>query len=580
MLINEIGIKGFKSFGNNEQSLKLNTEKGELILLTGSNGNGKSSFIESFEYVLYGKVKSMKRKKWSTLSTLPNRINNELQNRIKFISNGTEVEIIRGINPSTLKLIENGIENDRAGKANLDEKIEDYIGMDIETFKSFISMSINDFKNFISLSNDEKQLLLDKLFNLEVINILNQILKDINKANKLQLTRHDSEISTLIDSIESIRRSIEKSIEKEKLNIQSEIDTIKEQMESKKGEYQLLKEKVEKIKLKENELKSELDKEKEQYITLNSEIKSSQKDIDLYDSGKCPTCGTDFDNDHFHNLKDVLLEKKKSVEAIRSEIESNIKSIREKQTKLQGISDTTTKTFNDITYLLKNYKSQIDRLQSQKDKESGQSSTNVSEFENTIVELESKKEVSSEYQTTCREKESYYKELTKVFGEDGVKRSIIASIIKPINHFINENVRKMNLPFQVQLDETFTAQIKQFGVPIEHDSLSTGETRKINISILIAYLKLIRTKKHINILFLDEVFSSIDIEGCEDILNLLKSFANDYKINIFVVHHAILNQELFDRILSINKDVFTTINETLTSNERDVRIESVLDGVE
>jgi len=580
MLINEIGIKGFKSFGNNEQSLKLNTEKGELILLTGSNGNGKSSFIESFEYVLYGKVKSMKRKKWATLSTLPNRINNELQNRIKFISNGTEVEIIRGINPNTLKLIENGIENDRAGKANLDEKIEDYIGMDIETFKSFISMSINDFKNFISLSNDEKQLLLDKLFNLEVINILNQILKDINKANKLQLTRHDSEISTLNDSIESIRRSIEKSIEKEKLNIQSEIDTIKEQIESKKGEYQLLKDKVEKIKLKENELKSELDKEKEQYITLNSEIKSAQKDIDLYDSGKCPTCGTDFDNDHFHNLKDVLLEKKKSVEAIRAEIESNIKSIREKQTKLQGISDTSTKAFNDITYLLKNYKSQIDRLQSQKDKESGQSSTNVSEFENTIVELESKKEVSSEYQTTCREKESYYKELTKVFGEDGVKRSIIASIIKPINHFINENVRKMNLPFQVQLDETFTAQIKQFGAPIEHDSLSTGETRKINISILIAYLKLIRTKKHINILFLDEVFSSIDIEGCEDILNLLKSFANDYKINIFVVHHAILNQELFDRILSINKDVFTTINETLTSNERDVRIESVLDGVE
>ena len=267
-----------------------------------------------------------------------------------------------------------------------------------------------------------------------------------------------------------------------------------------------------------------MDKEKEQYITLNSEIKSAQKDIDLYDSGKCPTCGTDFDNDHFHNLKDVLLEKKKSVEAIRSEIESNIKSIREKQTKLQGISDTTTKAFNDITYLLKNYKSQIDRLQSQKDKESGQSSTNVSEFENTIVELESKKEVSSDYQTTCREKESYYKELTKVFGEDGVKRSIISSIIKPINHFINENVRKMNLPFQVQLDETFTAQIKQFGAPIEHDSLSCGETRKINISIMVSYLRLIRNKRFINILFLDEVFSGLDIESIENTISLLKSF--------------------------------------------------------
>ena len=84
----------------------------------------------------------------------------------------------------------------------------------------------------------------------------------------------------------------------------------------------------------------------------------------------------------------------------------------------------------------------------------------------------------------------------------------------------------MNLPFQVELDETFTAQIKQFGMPIEQDSLSTGETKLINLSILTAYLKLIRTKKNINILFLDEVFSSIDIENIEKILNLLKSFAN------------------------------------------------------
>ncbi len=573
MIISEIGIKGFKSFGNNEQTLKLNNEKGELILLTGSNGNGKSSFIESFEYVLYGKVKSMKKKKWATLSTLPNRINNELQNRIKFVSNGTEIEVIRGINPGTLKLIENGLENDRAGKANLDEKIENYIGMDIETFKSFISMSINDFKNFISLSTDEKQLLLDKLFNLEVINILNQILKDLNKVNKIQLAKYDSEISTLNDSISSIQRSIQKAIEKEKLNIQSEIDEIKKQIDDRKSEYQLLKEKVEKIKVKENELKTELDSEKEQYINLNSEIKSAQKDIDLYDSGKCPTCGTDFDNDHFHNLKDVLLEKKNSLESLRNEIEANIRGIKEKQVKLQGISDTTTKSFNDITYLLRNYKTQIEKLQSQKDRESGQSNVNVVEFENTIKELESKKEISVEYQTISKEKELYYKELSKVFGEDGVKKTIISSIIKPINHFINDNVKKMSLPFQVQLDETFTAQIKQFGGVIEHDSLSTGETKKINISILIAYLKLIRTKKHINILFLDEIFSSIDIEGCEDILNLLKSFANDYNINIFVVHHAILNQEVFDRIIHINKDVFTTINEMNIEGVEENKIE-------
>jgi len=41
MIIQEVEIRGFKSFENNEQVLKLNTEKGELILLVGNNGAGK-----------------------------------------------------------------------------------------------------------------------------------------------------------------------------------------------------------------------------------------------------------------------------------------------------------------------------------------------------------------------------------------------------------------------------------------------------------------------------------------------------------------------------------------------------------
>ncbi len=561
MYIKEIKIKNFKSFGNSEQTLSINSEKGELILLSGSNGNGKSSLMNSFDYVLYGKCKGNK-KKWATLSTLPNRINGgDLSVHIKFESSGTEVEVIRGISPNFLKLIENGVENDRAGKANLDEKIENYIGMDLETFKSFISLSINDFKNFISLTNEEKQLLLDKLFNLEVINILNQILKDLNKNNKLQLTKFDSEISTLEDSINSIRISIQKAVEKAKLNIQAEIDEIKVQMTSKKEEFLTLKEKVEKIKQKESELKVEIDKEKEQYSNIVSEIRVAQKEIDLYEAGKCPTCSTDFTTQHFHSLKDTLVEKKNSLESIKSEIESNIKLVRDRQSKLQTISDSTTTSFNDLNYLLKNYKNQIDKLELQKEKEKGDSNSNVKEFENTISELNSKKEISIENQNLCREKELYYKELSKIFGEDGVKKNIITGIIKPINHFINGNISKMNLPFQIELDETFTAQIRQFGMPIEQDSLSTGETKLINLSILIAYLKLIRTKKNINILFLDEVFSSIDIENIEKILNLLKSFANEYKINIFVVHHAMMNEELFDRILRIDKNVFTEITE-------------------
>jgi DNA repair exonuclease SbcCD ATPase subunit len=527
-----------------------------------SNGilSHNSSLLESFEYCLYGKVKSGRTRKWSKLSSLPNRINGELKNSIKFQSLNTEVEVKRGINPNILELWENGILNERAGKGNIDVKIENYIGMDIETFKSFISMSINDFKNFISLSTEEKQILLDKLFNLEVINILNSILKELNKNNKNRIISLDSEISTLNESIESIQTSIDKAIEKEKENTQSEIDAIKAEMDSKKEDYLLIKEKIDKIKIKESEVNSELEKEKTQYITIQNDIRGVQKDIDLYDSGKCPTCKTDFDSQHFISLKSTLVDKKKSLDSIKSEVEDNIKNIKSRQEKLKGISDSANKTYTDITYFLKNSKNQIEKLQQKQNKED-KPSENILEFEKTILNLNNRKSSSNENISLCKEKESYYKELNKIFGEDGVKKSIISGIVKPINFFISENLRKMGVRFEVSLDETFTAEIRNLGTIIDPDSLSTGENRRINVSILISYLMLIRTKKSINILFLDEVFSSVDIQGVNDILLILKDFAVNYNINIFVVHHAIINEEIFDRVLRINKEIFSSIEE-------------------
>jgi DNA repair exonuclease SbcCD ATPase subunit len=528
-----------------------------------SNGilSHNSSFLSSFEYTLYGKVRGGRQKKWSTLSTLPNRINGELLNRISFKSGGVDVEVKRGISPNKLELWENGILNERAGKANIDTTIESYVGMDIETFKSFISMSINDFKNFISLSNEEKQLLLDKLFNLEVINILNNILKELNRGNKLRLASLDAEIKTLDESIASINRSIEKALERGRQDIQSEIDRLMTEMSMKKDDYKSLKEKMEKIKEKEEILTKEIENEKKQYIIVQSDIKNVQREIDLYDSGKCPTCGTDFDSDHFDALRESLVEKRTGFESIKSEIESNIKAVKERQTKLREIADGTQTSFNDMNYFLKNCKSQIEDLNRKKQAQDGAGDSKVEEFRKTIDELEEKRSSGQDNMAHSKDKELYYKELNKIFGEDGVKKSIIAGIIKPINAFIAENIGKMGIPFDVRLDETFTAEIRQFGSVIESDSLSTGENKRVNIAILIAYLKLIRTKRHINILFLDEVFSSIDIEGIDSILTLLKSFANEYNINIFVVHHAILNQEMFDRILKINKEVFSSIEE-------------------
>ena len=98
-------------------------------------------------------------------------------------------------------------------------------------------------------------------------------------------------------------------------------------MDSKKEDYKSLKDKIEKISQKKEELDSELDVEKKQSIIIQTEIRTIQKEIDLYDSGKCPTCKTDFISDHFQSLRETLSEKKKQLEGIKEESDLNIQKV-------------------------------------------------------------------------------------------------------------------------------------------------------------------------------------------------------------------------------------------------------------
>jgi len=171
-----------------------------------------------------------------------------------------------------------------------------------------------------------------------------------------------------------------------------------------------------------------------------------------------------------------LVEKRDGHNLLLEEVKTNISNIKAKQVKLRSIGDKINSSFSDINYLLRSYKSKIDELKSKsKDKKD---SVNVEEFEKTISEMDEKKNNSHTKISDCKEKELYYKELNRILSEGGVKKSIISGIIKPINHFIDENVKKMRLPFVVKLNETFTAEIKSLGSKIEHDTLSTGETKK------------------------------------------------------------------------------------------------------
>ena len=113
---------------------------------------------------------------------------------------------------------------------------------------------------------------------------------------------------------------------------------------------------------------------------------------------------------------------------------------------------------------------------------------------------------------------------------------------------------EMHLDHQVIFDENFDASIMHMGESIPASTLSAGETVKIDFAVLISFIRLLKMKfPSINMMFLDEIFASIDQDGIYTICKILKNIVKDLGVNIFVVSHRPLPNEVFEYKIEVKK---------------------------
>ena len=85
--------------------------------------------------------------------------------------------------------------------------------------------------------------------------------------------------------------------------------------------------------------------------------------------------------------------------------------------------------------------------------------------------------------------------------------------------------------------------------------MSTGERKKAGFIIIIALLKMLKVRyPSFNLLFLDEIFSSIDSAGIYEIIKILRETSKESDLNTWVINHAELTLELFDRRVEATKE--------------------------
>ncbi len=545
MKIQSIELKNFASYGNKIQKIEFEEDKSELFLTLGKNGEGKTTIANAIVFALYGKVEGVK------MSDLPNRINKELWVRIKLQCKSTNVVIERGLAPGVFKVLLNGVEFDKAGKKSVQDYLEEEIfGIPYHVFKNIIILSVNDFKSFLTMSSNDKRQIIDKMFGFSIINEMQTAIKDERRSLKNDIDSFTRELSQINENVESVKEKLEilmqESQEKDKQKIQELKDSLIKYDENKKK----LEEAQAKITENLGNFATDLQTKQSSESELKYKLAELKKKLELYENNTCPTCESTLSGD-FHTERKGEIETELStlperLEQATADVDAIKESITDLRTKDRAVRD----KVSTLNTNIRTFKNELIKI-----KDAIQGTADFSHLEQIIKDFE----VQENQKETLKDEKSneyvFLEMIEEVLGEDGVKNLAIKTILPGLNANIAAMVQTMHLHFHIRFDEKFNCIINHLGEEINPMTLSTGERKKADFIIIIAIIKILKLRfPQLNLLFLDELLSSVDADGIHNILKILSQVIKESKINTFVINHTPLPREIFDAEVQIYRE--------------------------
>ena len=145
--------------------------------------------------------------------------------------------------------------------------------------------------------------------------------------------------------------------------------------------------------------------------------------------------------------------------------------------------------------------------------------------------------------------------LEEVWGDYVVKNLAVQTILPGLNANIAMMAQTMHLPFHIRFDDKFNCIINHLGEDINPLTLSTGERKKADFIVIIAIIKILKLRfPQLNLMFLDELLSSVDQDGVYNVLKILNEVIKENGLNTFVINHTELPHEIFDQKIQIHRE--------------------------
>jgi DNA repair exonuclease SbcCD ATPase subunit len=557
MKLVEWSYKNILSYGNLLQTFKFD-DTPQLILVEGENGAGKSSIKESLTVSIYGRSAIRKMK------DIPNWINKNAYTNVKFLTNsGDFVEIDRGIEPNFSDIKINGSTFNLPDKRKVDEFVEDeLVKIPFPVFCNTISLSFDDFKSFVNLTQADKRKIVDRIFGIDILSDMRAVVKEDLKLNRKELDIINSQIaknaSTLqnsLDQLDILRDRLSKKKEEES-------DTLKETITKKTSELDSIKEKYTSFTQRISESQGKLNEIRDEISKTRASTNDLGEKLALYQRNRCPHCLNDLTTDSSTKTKEAIENKKKILDEKLPSLQTSFNALNSDLLKITEDQNTSKSDYYQVKAELDQFTIQLKKMLASLESDETESVQAI--IDSIQLEIGKDKEVAS----TREQSVDLFSTLDDLLSDNGIKKTLIDKIIPTLNHRINEIANELEFKFSFEFDNDFNPIISYLGMQISAESLSSGQRKLMNLIVLLAFIEIIKMKhSQMNVMFLDEIFSSLDKNNVFRALEIIKRYSVKYNMTIFVVSHEALPEEFFNaRIIVESTNHFSEMKIITTQN--------------
>ena len=540
-----VRYKNFLSTGNKVSEIHINDTRTTLMI--GTNGAGKSTFLDAISFGLFGKP--FRKVKLGQLVNSINQKNCEVE--LEFDVGGKEYLIKRGLKPARFEIYVNGAMNDQMASArDSQDFLERYVlRMNERSFRQIVVLGSGSFVPFMRLGAGDRRSIIEELLDIQIFSVMNDLVKNRIGDNKDNLTECEHQIELLDQSIklqEEHLKSIQDNNEDAVREKQKELDQCNTQITALNDEISGFRETIQDYNSKQTKHRKLTD--------FKSKITSKKAHICgqiklVTENSECPECTQAITDEHQEKVTKKLGTKNDELEVGILDINVQLADVAHRINEIEDILTKISEKSNSISGI-EEYAGRLKQRLAETQSTDGVGNDGLAKSKEDLEERRNTK-------YDIQDKKHHLNTVQELLRDTGIKTVIIRNYLPLINQLINKYLAMLNFYINFELDEAFNETIKSRGRDaFQYGSFSEGEKLRIDLALLFTWREVAKLKSSVatNLLVLDEIFdSSLDATGVEDFLGILNSLGDD--THAFVISHKgdqIIDK--FGRVISVEKE--------------------------